>query len=238
MPEYNIEIVDYDSAWPTLFEREAERMRSVVGDHVISIEHVGSTSVPGLAAKPIVDICPVVEDMNAACTVSDLLDEAGWPLARERGDKPWIEHQRIAESGQEYNIHIRPCGAAVERYFLFREYLRDRPEIRNGVRPRQARGCRGTSPRRRELHGREKRDHRAVQRASARGRIRELCRPLRDACSPSATCAACSTHSIGTVSPMDALHRRGTSRNGYDHLKARRPVRTRFTDAEQFALSA
>ena len=130
MPEYTIEIVDYDSARPTLFEREAERMRSVVGDHVISIEHVGSTSVPGLAAKPIVDICPVVEDMNAACTVSDLLDEAGWPLARERGDKPWIEHQRIAESGQEYNIHIRPREAAVVNYLLLREYLRDHPGIR------------------------------------------------------------------------------------------------------------
>ncbi|MCU4744470.1 GrpB family protein [Natronoglomus mannanivorans] len=131
MHEHTIEIVDYDPAWPTLFERESERMRPVVGDRVISIEHVGSTSVPGLAAKPIVDICPVVEDMDAAWTVSDLLDEAEWPLARERGDKPWIEHQRIAESGQEYNIHIRPHEAAVENYLLLREYLRDHPKIRD-----------------------------------------------------------------------------------------------------------
>jgi len=131
MPEYTIEIVDYDPAWPELFEREAERMRDVVGDHVLSIEHVGSTAVPGLAAKPIVDVCPVVEDMDAARTVSDLLDGADWPLARERGDKPWIEHERVADSGQVYNVHVRPREAAVESYLLLREYLRDHPEIRD-----------------------------------------------------------------------------------------------------------
>lgn len=131
MPEYTIEIVDYDPAWPDLFEREAERMRTVVGDHVISIEHVGSTSVPGLAAKPIVDICPVVDDMDTARTVSDLLDETDWPLARERSDRPWIEHERVAESGQEYNVHIRPRESAVESYLLLREYLRDHPETRD-----------------------------------------------------------------------------------------------------------
>ncbi len=131
MPEYTIEIVDYDPAWPKLFEREAERMRAVVGDHVVSIEHVGSTSVPGLPAKPIVDICPVVDDMETARIVSDLLDEADWPLARERGDKPWIEHERVTESGQEYNVHVRPRDAAVENYLIFREYLRDHAAIRD-----------------------------------------------------------------------------------------------------------
>lgn len=131
MPEYTIEIVDYNPAWPDLFEREAERMRSVVGEHVISIEHVGSTSVPGLAAKPIVDICPVVDDMDTAWTVSELLDEADWPRVNERGSKPWIEHQRAAASGQMYNVHIRPREAAIEKYLLLREYLRDHSAIRD-----------------------------------------------------------------------------------------------------------
>lgn len=131
MPEYTIEIVDYDPAWPDLFERERERMAEVVGDLTVSIEHVGSTAVSGLAAKPIVDVCPVVEDMETAWEVSDRLDAADWPLARERGDEPWIEHTRTDEDGQEFNVHVRPREAAVENYLLLREYLRDHPEIRD-----------------------------------------------------------------------------------------------------------
>lgn len=131
MPEYTIEIVDYDPAWPEAFERERRRMRDVVGDLVLSIEHVGSTAVPGLAAKPIVDVCPVVEDMDAARTVSDRLDGHGWPLVDERGDRPWIEHQRVDDDGQMFNVHVRPREAAVENYLLLREYLRDHPEVRD-----------------------------------------------------------------------------------------------------------
>jgi GrpB-like predicted nucleotidyltransferase (UPF0157 family) len=125
-----IEIVEYDPTWPDVFDRERERMAEAVGDLVIAIEHVGSTSVPGLAAKPIVDICPVVEDMETAWQVSDRLDAADWPLAKERGDEPWIEHTRTDEDDQEFNVHIRPREAAIENYLLLREYLRDHPDIR------------------------------------------------------------------------------------------------------------
>jgi GrpB-like predicted nucleotidyltransferase (UPF0157 family) len=126
-----IEIVEYDPEWPDRFERERERMREVVGEEVVSIEHVGSTAVPGLAAKPIVDICPVVEDMETAWRVSDLLDEREWPLVDERGDRPWIEHQRLADDGQMFNVHARPRAAAVENYLLLREFLRDNSDVRD-----------------------------------------------------------------------------------------------------------
>src|SRR5215207_6416194 len=55
-------IVDYDARWPKLFEREAGRIRAVLGDRVLRLEHTGSTSVPGLAAKPIIDMLLVVTD--------------------------------------------------------------------------------------------------------------------------------------------------------------------------------
>jgi GrpB-like predicted nucleotidyltransferase (UPF0157 family) len=55
-----ITLVDYDPEWPVLFQREADRIRAALGDLVLRIEHVGSTSVPGLAAKPIIDIVLVV----------------------------------------------------------------------------------------------------------------------------------------------------------------------------------
>lgn len=133
MHEYTIDIVDYDLTWPTLFEREAERLHTVIGEHVISIEHVGSTSVTGLAAKPIIDICPVVEDMDTAKRVSELLDDSDWPFLRDRDDDigDWIEHERISESNQEYNVHIRPREEAIESYLLFRNYLRHNPDMRD-----------------------------------------------------------------------------------------------------------
>ena len=57
-----LQVVDYDPEWPGLFRREADRIRAVLGERVVQLEHIGSTSVPGLAAKPIIDILLVVAD--------------------------------------------------------------------------------------------------------------------------------------------------------------------------------
>jgi len=74
-----IQIVDYDPEWPRLFEREAKRIRAALGDRVLLLEHVGSTSVPGLAAKPRIDMLLVVADSadEPAC-VPTL--EAAWTI--------------------------------------------------------------------------------------------------------------------------------------------------------------
>jgi GrpB-like predicted nucleotidyltransferase (UPF0157 family) len=61
-----VELVDADPAWPRLFAREAERVRAALGNGVLVLEHVGSTSVPGLAAKPRIDMLLVVADATAA----------------------------------------------------------------------------------------------------------------------------------------------------------------------------
>lgn len=131
MSERQIEIVDYDPKWPVRFEHEAARMRKVLGDHVICIEHVGSTSIPNLAAKPIVDICPVVSDVDEGEKCANLLNQAGYYLSdKDRGDE-WIELGRVAEDGQHINVHVRPRGSeGVTNYLLLREYLRDHPRAR------------------------------------------------------------------------------------------------------------
>jgi GrpB-like predicted nucleotidyltransferase (UPF0157 family) len=59
-----INLADYDSSWPSFFQREAQRIREVLGARVVQLEHVGSTSVPGLAAKPLIDILLVVQDSS------------------------------------------------------------------------------------------------------------------------------------------------------------------------------
>ncbi|WP_135853472.1 GrpB family protein [Halorussus salinus] len=132
MGAYRIEIAEYDPEWPVRFEREATRMRNVLGETVVSVEHVGSTAVPGLAAKPIVDICPVVTDMDDGERCADLLQQNGYYRSeKDRGDD-WIELGRTADDGQEFNVHVRPRNSdAVSRYLLLREYLRDHPAARD-----------------------------------------------------------------------------------------------------------
>src|SRR5258708_2527045 len=59
-----IQIVDYDPSWPAQFEQEKERLLAVAGEWLVAVEHVGSTAVPGLAAKPVIDMLPVVEQID------------------------------------------------------------------------------------------------------------------------------------------------------------------------------
>src|SRR5579872_1206040 len=73
-----IRLVDYDPEWPRLFQREADRIRGVLGDRALRIEHVGSTSVPGLAAKPIIDIILVVANSAVESAYVQSLEDAGY----------------------------------------------------------------------------------------------------------------------------------------------------------------
>lgn len=75
-----ITLVDYDPKWPKLFDREAKRIYSILGKKVLQLEHVGSTSVPGLCAKPIIDILLVVKDSADESAYVPDLEEAGYTL--------------------------------------------------------------------------------------------------------------------------------------------------------------
>ena len=75
-----VELVDYDPAWPQLFAREADRVRAALGDGVLALEHVGSTSIPGLAAKPRIDMLLVVADSTDEAAYVPPLEAAGYVL--------------------------------------------------------------------------------------------------------------------------------------------------------------
>ncbi|WP_158058180.1 GrpB family protein [Halorussus halophilus] len=132
MSDVEIEIVEYDPEWPVRFEQEAARMETILGDHVLRVEHIGSTAVPGLAAKPIVDICPVVSDMDEGRRCAELLHESGYYLSdKDRGDE-WIELGRVAADDQHFNVHVRPQDSeSLQNNLLLREYLRDHPQARD-----------------------------------------------------------------------------------------------------------
>jgi GrpB-like predicted nucleotidyltransferase (UPF0157 family) len=116
-------LVDYDPNWPELFEREAPRIRAALGTGALQLEHVGSTSVPGLAAKPIIDVLLVVADSADEQAYVPALEAAGYVLRiREPG---WFEHRLFKGPDTNVNLHVFSSGCEeTERMVRFRDWLR------------------------------------------------------------------------------------------------------------------
>jgi len=121
-----IRVVSYDSSWPGRFEAERLRLRSALGDQAGRIEHIGSTAVPGLAAKPIVDILVEMDDVEDESSYLGALEAAGYRLrVREPG------HRMFRTPARDVHVHLWPTGSAdVDRHVAFRDWLRAHPEDR------------------------------------------------------------------------------------------------------------
>ena len=118
-----IRLADYDPNWPDLYEREAARIRSVLGDRVVQLEHVGSTSVPGLPAKPIIDILLVVPDSADEAAYVAPLEAAGYRLTIREPD--WHEHRMLKGPDTNINLHVfSPGSSETDRMLSFRDWLR------------------------------------------------------------------------------------------------------------------
>ena len=121
-----ITLAAYDPTWPNLFALEAARIRKALGDRALRIEHVGSTAVPGLAAKPIIDILLVVADSADEPSYVPALEAAGFVLRVREPD--WYEHRLFKGPAINLNLHVLSAGAAeIERVILFRDRLRAHP---------------------------------------------------------------------------------------------------------------
>jgi GrpB-like predicted nucleotidyltransferase (UPF0157 family) len=121
----SVVLADPDPGWPAQFEREAERIGAALGDRVLQVEHVGSTSIPGLVAKPIVDIALVVPDSADERAYVPALEAAGYVL-RIRSPQ-WEEHRMLKGSEPEVNLHVfSPGSAEVDRIGLRRRQDRRR----------------------------------------------------------------------------------------------------------------
>ena len=132
LPEHNatIELAEYDPAWPRLFEREAARIRGALGPKALRIEHVGSTSVPGLAAKPVIDIDLVVADSSDEAAYVPELEAAGYVLTIREPD--WFEHRLFKGPDTNVNVHTFSEGCEeVARMLAFRDWLREHDDDRD-----------------------------------------------------------------------------------------------------------
>lgn len=120
----SIVVADYDPACPERFGREEAKIRAALGEAALSVEHIGSTSVPGLAAKPIVDVLLVVEDSGEEASYLPALEGAGYVLRVREPD--FDEHRMFRTPEKDVHVHVFPSGSLeIERYLLLRDRLRE-----------------------------------------------------------------------------------------------------------------
>ena len=123
-----VRLADPDPTWPDRYAREEDRIRRALGDRAVQVEHVGSTSVPGLAAKPVIDIVLVVADSADETSYVGDLEAAGYRLHHREPD--WEEHRFLVDP-PSVQIHVFGVGSTeVQRMVLFRDHLRNHPEDR------------------------------------------------------------------------------------------------------------
>jgi GrpB-like predicted nucleotidyltransferase (UPF0157 family) len=125
-----VRILDYDPAWPLKFQAEAAKIQAALGDRALDVHHVGSTSVPGLPAKPVIDIALVVADSSRETSYAAALEQAGYELRIREPE--WFEHRLFKPSDNSVNLHVFSQGCEeIGRMLLFRDWLRSNESDRN-----------------------------------------------------------------------------------------------------------
>ena len=125
-----IVLAQYDPAWAVLYEREAERVHATLGSRVRLLEHAGSTSVPGLAAKPIIDMVLAVADSADEAAYVPQLESAGYVLRIREPD--WHEHRLFKGPETNINLHTFSEGSSeISRMLAFRDRLRTHDDERD-----------------------------------------------------------------------------------------------------------
>jgi GrpB-like predicted nucleotidyltransferase (UPF0157 family) len=126
-----IRFVEYDPEWPGLYAREEARIRSILGDRILRIEHTGSTSVPGLAAKPHIDITMIVADVNDEPAYARDLETGGYRIYIRENEPEWYDHRVFKVPDTNINLHVFSEGCVeLERMVGFRDWLRTHDDDR------------------------------------------------------------------------------------------------------------
>jgi len=137
-PSANVVIAPYDPSWPAIYEQLADLVRDTLGEQVLALDHVGSTSVPGLRAKPVIDIDLTVADNTDEAAYVPALEQHGFELVIR--EPWWYGHRLLRHSEPRCNLHVwSPDCPEPARHLIFRDWLRDHAEDRDlYVRAKQA----------------------------------------------------------------------------------------------------
>jgi GrpB-like predicted nucleotidyltransferase (UPF0157 family) len=135
-PSLPVVIADYDPRWPAMYAEESARIQAAIGEWLLSIEHVGSTSVPGLAAKPVVDMMPGLRSLSDAPHIIKPLQKLGYQYFPEH-ETVMPERRYFAlpagdkhRARRRFHIHaVETTTAFWHRHLAFRDYLRTHPDV-------------------------------------------------------------------------------------------------------------
>ena len=123
-----IRLSEFSANWAQMFQDEAQFLKTIFGDEIIRFEHFGSTAVPGLKAKPVVDMMCIVKDLENVDSFNDKMHCLGYDVVGEWG----ISGRRLFRKGGEnrtHHIHFYQLDhPQIERHLVFRDYLRSNPE--------------------------------------------------------------------------------------------------------------
>ena len=123
-----VRLSDFNENWAKLYQDEADFLRTIFTDEIVRFEHFGSTSIPGLQAKPVIDMMCIVKDINNVDLHNDKMNQLGYDVAGDWG----IPGRRLFRKGGEertHHIHFyQTDNPQIERHLIFRDYLRCHPE--------------------------------------------------------------------------------------------------------------
>lgn len=123
----SMKVVDYSVEWPTLYERELAVLREALGNEIVRAHHFGSTSVPGLAAKPVIDILLAVQSVERLDSFDSAMEELGYQPRGEFGI-PGRRYYPKGGDARTHHVHAFTDGdKQIEAYLAFRDYLRTHP---------------------------------------------------------------------------------------------------------------
>lgn len=126
-----IEVIPYNPAWPQMFEEEAAKIRQALGENCIAVHHVGSTAVPGLCAKPVIDMIPVVLDIMKVDQATPNMERLGYEAKGEFGmlfRRFFVKNQ----TSQDYHVHVfEQDSPEIERHLKFQNWMRAQEDDRN-----------------------------------------------------------------------------------------------------------
>ena len=131
MTSRRLELIPYDPAWQARFEAEAARLRAAIGAHARGIEHIGSTSVVGMLAKPVIDVAVAVDSVAAADACVAPLGALGYEYRGMHGDDPARRYYVLDREGRravQIHLWILPTPSWA-RHLGFRDLLRARPDV-------------------------------------------------------------------------------------------------------------
>ena len=125
-----VEVVPYDTQWPEIYQAEIERLVPAIGEQEVAFHHIGSTSVPGLSAKPTIDILVEVRDLQALDACNEAMEALGYAPKGENGIEGRRYFNKVAGEVHLFHVHAFPTGhPKITSHLFFRDYLRSHPAV-------------------------------------------------------------------------------------------------------------